>query len=57
MIDELQPYGIGAGLVALDAAGKVAAPFNTDGMFRGWITPQGQLTVATHAQLHPMGPA
>lgn len=45
---------IGAGVVALDAAGNVAAPFNTPGMFRGWVTPEGQAFVATHDALHPL---
>jgi len=29
------------GLVALDRAGRVAAPFNTDGMYRGWVLAGG----------------
>jgi beta-aspartyl-peptidase (threonine type) len=41
-------YGIGAGLVAVDAGGRIAAPFNTLGMARGWIGPDGTLNVATH---------
>ncbi|WP_419729737.1 isoaspartyl peptidase/L-asparaginase family protein [Lichenicola sp.] len=45
---ELSPHRIGAGLVALDAQGQVSAPFNTEGMFRGWITPDGTIFTATH---------
>jgi len=48
ILKDLAGYGIGAGIVALDAAGNVAAPFNTDGMFRGWITPAGEMFVGTH---------
>ncbi len=33
---DLAPYDIGAGLVAIDTAGHIAAPYNTAGMFRGW---------------------
>ncbi len=33
---DLAPYDIGAGLVAIDAEGGIAAPYNTPGMFRGW---------------------
>jgi beta-aspartyl-peptidase (threonine type) len=55
--EDLAPYGIGAGLVAMDAMGHVAAPFNTDGMFRGWITPDGELTVATHKDVLVLGQA
>ncbi|MBE9638189.1 isoaspartyl peptidase/L-asparaginase family protein [Salipiger mangrovisoli] len=43
---------VGAGLVALDAAGQVSAPFNTAGMFRGWVTPEGRAFVATHEDIH-----
>ena len=47
----LAGYGIGAGVVAIDARGNVAAPYNTDGMFRGWITQDGELFVATHGEV------
>ena len=45
---ELAPHHIGTGLIAIDHHGRITAPFNTDGMFRGWITPDGTMTVATH---------
>jgi len=45
---DLAGYGIGAGIVAIDPNGNIAAPYNTDGMFRGWITQDGQMRVATH---------
>ena len=51
VLADLTPRGVGAGLVALDAAGRVAAPFNTGGMFRGWVTAEGDLHVGTHAEL------
>jgi beta-aspartyl-peptidase (threonine type) len=51
VIEELAPYGAGAGLVAVGADGSVAAPFNTDGMFRGWVTEDGVLHVATHREV------
>lgn len=49
VIEDLSGYG--AGLVAIDGAGGIAAPYNTDGMFRGWVTPDGGLHVATHAEV------
>jgi L-asparaginase / beta-aspartyl-peptidase len=55
VLDDLTPKGTGAGLIALDASGRVAAPFNTGGMFRGWVTPKGEAVVATHAELFPLG--
>jgi beta-aspartyl-peptidase (threonine type) len=45
------PHKIGAGLVAVDAAGRVVAPFNTLGMARGWIGPDGVVNVATHKEV------
>jgi len=45
---DLAKYGIGAGLIAVGADGSVTLPFNTPGMFRGWVTPDGQVHVATH---------
>lgn len=49
--DDLKPHGIGAGLVAVGADGSIAAPYNTDGMFRGWVTSEGQFFVAIHDQV------
>lgn len=57
VFDTLSSHAIGAGLVALGAQGNPVAPYNTLGMYRGWITTDGQLVVATHKALHPMGPA
>lgn len=51
VMHDLAAYGIGAGLVAIDAAGNITAPYNTDGMFRGWITQDGEMHVATHAEI------
>jgi len=34
------------GLIAVDAAGNVATPFNTPGMFHGWIKADGAIHVA-----------
>lgn len=57
VFDTLASHGIGAGMVALGASGNPVAPFNTLGMYRGWVTTDGELTVATHHELVPMGPA
>ena len=51
VIADLAPYRIGAGLIALDAEGRIATPFNTPGMFRGWVTTTGELHVATHREV------
>ena len=57
VMDTLTRHGIGAGLIALGADGNPVAPFNTLGMYRGWISTNGELTVATHRQLFALGPA
>lgn len=57
VFETLASHRIGAGIVALGAQGNPVAPYNTLGMYRGWITTDGQLVVATHKDLHPMGPA
>lgn len=52
--EDLKPHNIGAGLVAVGADGSIAAPYNTDGMFRGWVTPEGAFFVATHGEVHQL---
>jgi len=51
VMQDLGRYAIGAGLVAIDAHGTITAPFNTHGMFRGWITTDGDLFVGTHLEV------
>ncbi len=57
VFETLSSHFIGAGLIALGASGNPVAPFNTLGMYRGWITTDGELTVATHQELHHLGAA
>jgi beta-aspartyl-peptidase (threonine type) len=52
--DVLASHRIGAGMVAVDSAGQVLAPYNTQGMARGWIQSDGVICVATHAHVHTM---
>jgi beta-aspartyl-peptidase (threonine type) len=33
------------GLVAVDRSGRIAMPFNTEGMYRGYVTAGGKLVV------------
>ncbi len=51
----MRDHKAGAGLVSVDAHGQVLAPYNTLGMYRGWIMPDGRIVVATHAEEHEMG--
>lgn len=48
-------YGIGAGMIALGPQGDPVAPYNTLGMYRGWVTTQGEMSVATHHEVHALG--
>ena len=57
VFETLASHKIGAGMVTLGATGNPFAPYNTLGMYRGWVTTEGDMTVATHAELHAMGPA
>ncbi len=57
VFETLASHGIGAGLVTLGATGNPFAPYNTLGMYRGWVTTDGEMTVATHSEHHAMGPA
>jgi beta-aspartyl-peptidase (threonine type) len=57
VVAELTAHGIGAGLVAVGADGTIVAPYNSDGMYRGWVTPDGLVQVATHAEIETVGQA
>ncbi|MEQ1566781.1 MAG: isoaspartyl peptidase/L-asparaginase, partial [Myxococcota bacterium] len=43
---DLEPLGGRGGLIAVDRRGRVATPFNTAGMFRGWQRPDAPPVVA-----------
>lgn len=45
---EIPSMGGSGGAIALDADGNIAMPFNTDGMFRGWIGAEGVPHVAIY---------
>jgi len=38
------------GVIALDAEGNIATPFNTEGMYRGWIDRDGKMHIAIFAE-------
>ncbi len=54
-IAELSAHNIGAGLVAIGADGTIVAPYNSAGMYRGWVTPDGFVHVATHGEVELAG--
>ena len=43
---KLRKLGGSGGLISLDAKGNVATPFNTPGMFHGWVKGDGALHIA-----------
>lgn len=45
VIDEIGGLGGDGGLIALDRDGNIAAPFNSQGMKRAWLTPDGDIGV------------
>jgi len=45
VLEDLTAAGGTGGVIALDRSGRVAAPFNTAGMYRGWIDARGGVTV------------
>lgn len=55
VFETLSTHQIGAGLVALDASGQVVTPFNTIGMYRGWVSTEGEITVASHQEEYRLG--
>ncbi len=55
VFETLKSHGIGAGMIVLGAEGDPLAPYNTLGMYRGWVTTAGEMTVATHHDLHHLG--
>jgi beta-aspartyl-peptidase (threonine type) len=44
-IDKVGDLGGDGGVIALDRRGRLAMPFNTAGMYRGYVTRQGQIVV------------
>jgi L-asparaginase / beta-aspartyl-peptidase len=44
-IDKVGDLGGDGGVIALGRRGDLAMPFNTTGMFRGWVTKDGQFVV------------
>jgi L-asparaginase / beta-aspartyl-peptidase len=44
-IDKVAELGGDGGVIALGRRGRLATPFNTTGMFRGWVTEDGQFVV------------
>ena len=50
----MKRWGNGAGLCAVDAWGNIAVPYNTLGMYRGFVTREGLLHIGVHDDLEPV---
>jgi beta-aspartyl-peptidase (threonine type) len=48
VMKRLVEMGGTGGVIALDAKGNVAMPFNTEGMYRGYITENGTITIGIY---------
>ena len=48
-IDYLTQIKGEGGLIAVDANGNVSLPFNSDGMYRGWVTNEGEIITAIYS--------
>ena len=40
----------GGGVIAMDQKGNTATPFNTPGMYRGWVMSDGRITVKIYKE-------
>ena len=47
-IDHLGEIGGEGGLIAVDATGSITMPFNSDGMYRGWIDSSSMVNVSIY---------
>ncbi|PYO08999.1 MAG: beta-aspartyl-peptidase [Gemmatimonadetes bacterium] len=45
VMKELVAQHGGGGVIAMDRKGNIATPFNTEGMYRAWVTSDGKITV------------
>lgn len=47
---DVPALGGDGGVIALDAAGNISLPFNTSGMYRGWVRPDGSRGTAIFSE-------
>ena len=45
VLDKVAKLGGTGGLIAIDHDGNITLPFNTSGMYRGYVDPDGKLVV------------
>jgi len=49
-IDKLTKLGGTGGVIALDKNGNIAMPFNTSGMYRGYIDKNGKIVIKIYKE-------
>ena len=49
VMDVVPKLGGDGGVIALDADGNVAMPFNTEGMYRSWVDKDGKIHISIFA--------
>jgi beta-aspartyl-peptidase (threonine type) len=49
VMDVIPKLGGDGGVIALDADGNFAMPFNTEGMYRGWVDKEGKIHISIFA--------
>jgi L-asparaginase / beta-aspartyl-peptidase len=55
VIEALAKFGGRGGVVAVDRTGALALPFNTSGMYRGYVRADGAIRTAIWDELHVLG--
>lgn len=50
VMKKLVALGGEGGVIAMDGAGNIAMPFNSTGMYRGWIDADGKVTVSIYKE-------
>jgi L-asparaginase / beta-aspartyl-peptidase len=50
ILGKLKKTGGDGGVIALDAKGHFTAPYNTPGLFRGYVTADGKMTIRLYAE-------
>jgi len=50
VMDVIPKLGGDGGVIALDAAGNFAMPFNTEGMYRGWVDQDGKIHISIFSE-------
>ncbi|MEZ0373525.1 MAG: isoaspartyl peptidase/L-asparaginase, partial [Candidatus Sericytochromatia bacterium] len=50
VMNKLKPMGGEGGIIAIDRQGNVETPFNSEGMYRGWVDREGRFTVKIYAE-------